>query len=113
MNEDSKLSAEYCGVCWHDPTPRQGVFYCYKCCDWVVQGKPHCSADFTTPDGWQLIADKMNENEEWEKLYRWIFYQTNTIKSFEFMMIVIARFHEKQPAKKSKLFADYLREVEK
>lgn len=99
-----KILADYIGVCWHEWKFEMGEPICKIC---LVQNgyRPN----FTTGNGWQLIADKISENDDWGEFYSWYLCEKLNVGLKDLAALFsLAKFHELKPAEKSKIFAEYL-----
>lgn len=106
----NKTLSEYVGVCWHEVANRIYGTFTHPCihCDDLLLSETPTNPDFTTPDGWQLIADKISERGEWDDFALWLI---ENVEGFTHMEINTAEcfFHRtKQPADKSKLVYEAL-----
>lgn len=92
----NKTLSEYVGVCWHDVKDQVDR-------NWVLCEKVPCDGFidtdfFTTPDGWQLIADKISERGEWDDFAYWLWNKTD---KQQHLSSIEACFHREQPAVKA------------
>ena len=84
--EDNKILTAFVGKCWHE-------FEC-KCGDpWCDQVNP----DFTTPDGYQLLADEIGKRDMWMEFIRFWVGTLVLYETLEYM----AAWESRSPADKS------------
>ena len=120
--QDGKILANYYGVCWHEVKPTSKghsstIFgenpVCKHCgcwMDWLNTPAKSNQPNFTTPNGWQLIADKIKEHGEWTRFYGWLVCRNgNEAIGIADNWLYGADFHELKPSEKVALVAEWLR----
>ena len=117
--EDSKILTTFVGKCRHEWKPKmllqdyQTAKYACVVCKieadgWHKEPPPHI--DFTTPDGFQLLADEIGSYYNWwDNFEYWFASKTYGHPSIEERKNEAVKFHRKQPAYKAPVILEAIK----